>query len=155
MENPSDPELREILRSARTIAVVGVKDDPEADAHRVPRYLQAHGYRILPVSPKCKEVLGERCAASLRELAEPCDMVDLFRAPSHIPAHADEVLALRPLPRVVWLQLGIRDDASAARLAAAGIRVVQDRCLMVEHARLLRGGADPHAEEPAGGRAAR
>jgi len=85
-------------------------------------------------------VLGERCVATLAELAEPADLVDVFRAPQHLPGHTDEILALRPLPRAVWLQLGIRDDASAERLAAAGIRVVQDRCLMVEHRRLLPGG---------------
>ena len=142
MENPPDSELRELLRSAQRIAVVGIKADPREDAHRVPHYMQAHGYRILPVSPKCSEVLGERCVARLADLAEPADLVNLFRAPRHVAAHADEILALAPRPRGVWLQLGIRDDASAARLAQAGIRVVQDLCLMVEHRRLL-GDAAP------------
>jgi len=140
MLNPSDPELAELLHGVKSIAVLGIKDDPDEAAYRVPRYLQAHGYRILPVSPKLREVLGERCVATLAELAEPADLVDVFRAPQHLPGHTDEILALRPLPRAVWLQLGIRDDASAERLAAAGIRVVQDRCLMVEHRRLLPGG---------------
>lgn len=137
MDNPSDEELRELLQAVRTIAVVGIKADPAEDAHHVPAAMQARGYRILPVSPKCREVLGERCVASLGELREPVDLVNVFRAPRHVPAHADEILALRPLPRAVWLQLGIRDDASAGRLAAAGITVVQDLCLMVEHARLF------------------
>jgi predicted CoA-binding protein len=140
MENPPDAEIREGLRRVRSIAVVGIKADPAADAHRVPAYLQGHGYRILPVSPKLGEVLGERCAASLRELDETPDLVDLFRAPRHLPAHVDEILALAQPPQWVWLQLGIRDDASAQRLARTGIRVVQDRCLMVDHRRLL--GAD-------------
>jgi len=140
MQNPSDEELRALLRAARTIAVVGIKADPTEDAHRVPAAMQARGYRILPVSPKCSEVLGERCVARLGELREPVDLVNVFRAPQHIPAHADEILAMRPLPRAVWLQLGIRDDASAERLAAAGIAVVQDLCLMVEHSRLLGRG---------------
>jgi predicted CoA-binding protein len=140
MENPSDAELAELLRAVTRIAVVGIKDDPQQDAHRVPRYLQQHGYRILPVSPKCREVLGEPCAATLAGLREPPDLVNLFRAPQHVAAHVDEILALRPPPRAVWLQLGIRDDASAERLAAAGIQVVQDRCLMVDHRRLLAGG---------------
>jgi hypothetical protein len=143
MQNPSDPELAALLRGVKSIAVLGIKDDSEEAAHRVPRYLQAHGYRILPVSPKCREVLGERCAATLADLAEPADLVDVFRAPQHIAGHADEILALRPLPRAVWLQLGIRDDASAERLSAAGIAVVQDRCLMVEHRRLLGGERVP------------
>ncbi len=134
---PTDDELRELLRGVRSIAVVGIKADPQEDAHHVPRYLQEHGYRILPVSPKCSEVLGERCVPALGELRESPDLVDVFRAPAHVAAHTDEILALRPLPRAVWLQLGIRDDASAERLARAGIRVVQDRCIMVEHRRLL------------------
>ena len=137
MQNPPDSELRELLRSVHRIAVVGIKADPREDAERVPRYMQAHGYRILPVSPKCSEVLGEPCVARLAELREPADLVNLFRAPAHIAAHTDEILALAPRPRAVWLQLGIRDDASAARLAQAGIGVVQDLCLMVEHRRLL------------------
>jgi uncharacterized protein len=141
MANPSDDELRELLRRVRTIAVVGIKADPHEDAYRVPAYLQTHGYRILPVSPKCSEVLGERCVPALGELASAPDLVDLFRAPQHIAGHADEILALPTPPLAVWLQLGIRDDASAARLERAGIRVVQDRCLMVDHRRLL--GAPP------------
>jgi predicted CoA-binding protein len=141
MQNPPDTELRDLLLSVKSIAVVGIKADPREDAHRVPRYMQAHGYRILPVSPKCSAVLGEPCAARLADLEEPADLVNLFRAPQHIAAHADEILALARRPRAVWLQLGIRDDASAARLAGAGIRVVQDLCLMVEHRRLLADAA--------------
>jgi hypothetical protein len=137
MENPPDAELRDLLRAVKTVAVVGIKADPREDAHRVPRYLQAHGYRLLPVSPKCSEVLGESCVARLEDLREAADLVNLFRASRHVAAHADEVLGLSPRPRAVWLQLGIRDDASAARLAQAGIRVVQDLCLMVVHRRLL------------------
>jgi uncharacterized protein len=101
--------------------------------------MQRHGYRIVPVSPKLASVLGEPCVPSLRDLTVPVDLVNLFRAPAHVPAHVDEILALTPLPFAVWLQLGIRHDAAAARLEAAGVRVVQDRCLMVEHVR-LRGG---------------
>jgi predicted CoA-binding protein len=137
MDNPPDSELRDLLRAAKTIAVVGIKADPREDAHRVPLYMQARGYRILPVSPKCSEVLGEPCVARLADLGETPDLVNLFRAPRHVAAHADEILALAPRPRAVWLQLGIRDDASAERLEQAGIRVIQDLCLMVEHRRLL------------------
>jgi predicted CoA-binding protein len=136
-----DERLREIFDRCRTIAVVGIKGGPEDDAFRVPAYMQRHGYRIVPVSPKLTSVLGEPCLPSLRELAAPIDLVNLFRAPAHVPAHVDEILALAPLPFAVWLQLGIRHDAAAARLEAAGVRVVQDRCLMVEHARLR--GVEP------------
>jgi len=137
MPTPSDDEIRELLSRARTIAVVGIKAGEEEDAHRVPAYLQQQGYRILPVSPKLDRVLGEAVRPSLRELREPVDLVNLFRAPQHVPAHAEEILAMSPLPRTVWLQLGIRHDEAAGRLEAAGITVVQDRCIMVDHRRLL------------------
>jgi predicted CoA-binding protein len=135
-DQPLDAQMAEILERCRTIAVVGIKDGPADDAFRVPAYMQRHGYRIVPVSPKLARVLGEPCVASLRDVAGPVDLVNLFRAPRHLPAHVDEILALSPLPFAAWFQLGIRHDESAARLAAAGVRVVQDRCLMVEHARL-------------------
>jgi len=136
----SDAELRKLLSDVKTIAVVGIKDRPEEDAYHVPEYLQRRGYRIVPVSPKLREVLGERAWASLRDVPVPIDLVDVFRAPQHVPAHVDEVLALSPRPRAVWLQLGISHDESARRLDAAGIAVVQDRCILVEHRRLLGGG---------------
>lgn len=131
-----DALLGEIFDRCRTIAVVGIKGGPGDDAFRVPAYMQQHGYRILPVSPKLTRVLGEPCVPALRDLAVPVDLVNLFRAPAHLPAHVDEILALSPLPFAAWFQLGIRHDAAAARLEAAGVRVVQDRCLMVDHARL-------------------
>jgi predicted CoA-binding protein len=135
-EPSNDASLREILDRCRTIAVVGIKSGADDDAFRVPQYMQRNGYRIVPVSPKLESVLGERCVASLAAIREPIDLVDLFRAPQHLPAHVDEILALRPLPFAVWFQQGIRHDESAARLRAAGVQVVQDACLMVEHARL-------------------
>ena len=137
-----DAALRDLLAQTRNIAVVGIKAGPRDDAYRVPRYLQTRGYRILPVNPKLERVLGEPAVASLGELREPVDLVDLFRAPVHLAAHVEEILALDPTPRGVWLQLGIRHDAAAARLRDAGIAVVQDRCLMVEHARLFGGGGE-------------
>jgi predicted CoA-binding protein len=137
----SDAELRDLLRRVRSIAVLGIKDGEDDDAFRVPRYMQAHGYRILPVNPKLKAVLGEPALASLGEIRGGVDLVDVFRAPQHVPAHADEILALSPRPLAVWLQLGIRHAQAAARLRAAGIAVVEDRCLMVEHRRLLAGAA--------------
>jgi predicted CoA-binding protein len=141
MQNPPDSVLRDLLRSVNRIAVVGIKSDPAEDAYRVPAYLQAHGYRIQPVSPKLRSVLGEPCVPAIGELADAPELVNLFRAPAHVAAHADEILALPNPPRAVWLQLGIRDDASAERLARAGIAVVQDLCIMVEHRRLVLAGA--------------
>ena len=136
-----DRELRALLESTRTIAVLGIKDGAHEDAYRVPRYMQRAGYAIRPVSPKLREVLGEPAVASLGELGGPVDMINVFRAPAHIAAHVDEILALAQRPKSVWLQLGIAHP-STARLEAAGIAVVEDRCLMVEHARLLGREAD-------------
>ena len=133
-----DASLRRLLEATRTIAVLGIKDGESDDAYRVPLYLQRAGFRILPVSPKLERVLGERAVPRLADLAEPADLIDVFRASANIPAHTDEILALPWRPRGVWLQQGIRDDASAARLEAAGIGVVQDRCLMVDHRRLFQ-----------------
>ena len=132
-----DAELRELLAAAKTIAVVGMKDDESEDAFRVPRYLQQQGYRIIPVNPKLGKVLGERARASISEIDQPVDLVDLFRAADHISAHVDEILAMTPLPSTVWMQLGIVHGGAAARLRAAGIQVVQDRCIMVDHRRLM------------------
>jgi predicted CoA-binding protein len=132
-----DASLRALLERVRTIAVVGIKAGEADDAFRVPRYMQREGYRILPVSPKLDTVLGAPVARSLGELSEPPDLVNLFRAPAHIPGHVDEILALPVPPEAVWMQLGIAHAASRARLEHAGIAVIEDRCLMVEHARLF------------------
>jgi predicted CoA-binding protein len=132
-----DDALADLLSRVKTIAVVGIKAGEQDDAFRVPRYLQQQGYRILPVSPKLASVLGERCVPSLAKLAEPPDLVNLFRASAHVPAHADEILALPQRPLGVWMQLGISHPEARAKLEAAGIVVVEDRCLMVEHARLF------------------
>ncbi len=136
----SDDDLRELLAASRTIAVVGMKNDESEDAYRVPLYMQRHGHRILPVNPKLDRSLGERATASLGEIDIPVDLVNLFRAADHIPAHVDEILAMQPRPRAVWMQLGIVAGASAARLRSEGIQVVQDRCIMVEHRRLYAPG---------------
>ena len=133
----SDAKLRDLLRRLRSIAVLGIKDGEDDDAFRVPRYLQEHGYRIVPINPKLKTVMGEPALASLAEIRGGVDLVDVFRASQHVPAHAEEILALSPRPLAVWLQLGIAHPQAAARLEAAGIAVVRDRCLMVEHRRLL------------------
>ena len=136
MTETPDLELRQILLETRSIAVVGIKAKPSEDAFRVPQYLQQQGYRIVPVSPKLESVLGEPAVTGLDQAPGPIDLVNLFRASDHIPGHADEILAMSPQPRAVWMQLGIRHEAAAARLRAAGIQVVQDRCIMVDHRRL-------------------
>ena len=135
-----DAGLTAILREARTVAVVGAKDDPGEPAHYVPAYLHAHGYRILPVNPKLagRRLHAAPTVARLADLPEPVDVIEVFRRPEFLPGHAAEILALPWRPRAVWFQLGIRNDSAAETLAREGIRVVQDRCMMPEHRRLLR-----------------
>jgi predicted CoA-binding protein len=139
-KNTSD-KIATLLRSARTIAVIGIKDRPTEDAFRVPEYMQQAGYRIIPVNPKFNSVLNEPCHADLTTIGEEVEgaieIVNLFRASEHISGHIDEILALDPLPSAVWMQLGIHHGPSAQRLRAAGIEVIQDRCIMVDHKRLL------------------
>lgn len=133
----TDEHLKSLLASARTVVVVGIKDRENEDAFRIPQYLQKAGYRIVPVNPKLATVLGEPCRASLAQVDGAVDIVNLFRASEHVPAHVDEILAMDPRPRAVWMQLGIHHGPSAQRLRDAGIEVVQDRCIMVDHRRLL------------------
>ena len=134
-----DEGLARILREARTVAVLGAKAQPSAPAYYVPAYLAHQGYRILPVNPTLsgRPIHDTVTVAMLADLAEPVDVVDVFRRPEYLPGHAAEILSLPWKPAVVWFQLGIRNDAAAERLARAGIRVVQDRCMMPEHRRLV------------------
>ena len=134
-----DAGLARILREARTIAVLGAKLGAGEPAYYVPAYLAARGYRVRPVNPVLagQAVLGEVAVATLADLTEPVDVIDVFRRPEYLPAHAAEIVRLPWMPAAVWFQLGIRHDAAAATLARAGIRVVQNRCMMPEHRRLL------------------
>jgi predicted CoA-binding protein len=134
-----DATLAAILRDTRTIAVLGAKADPGEPAHYVPAYLQQRGYRVLPVNPTIEgqRVFGAPVVATLADLAEPADVIEIFRRPEFLPGHAAEILRLAWRPKVVWFQLGIRHDGAARALAARGIQVVQDRCMMPEHRRLL------------------
>lgn len=138
-----DAGLARIFREARTIAVLGAKGEPGEPAFYVPSYLKARGYRVLPVNPTRagERILGESVASTLEDLPGPVDVVEVFRRPEFLPGHAAEILRLPWKPAVVWFQLGIRHDTAAAELARAGIRVVQDRCMMPEHRRLLGEGA--------------
>jgi predicted CoA-binding protein len=130
---PSDREVAEILRTSRRIAVVGLGEKTSRPAYGVSAYLQRAGYRIVPVHPHASVVLGEPVCRTLLEAAdtEPVDVVNVFRRAETIREIVAPCVAIRP--RLVWLQEGIRDDESARQLEAAGIPVVQDRCLAVEH----------------------
>ena len=139
----NDAGLTRILREARSVAVLGAKIGAGEPAFYVPAYLQTRGYRILPVNPVLvgQTVLGAAVVGTLADLLEPVDVIDVFRRPEYLPGHAREILALSWRPRAVWFQLGIRHDGAAAELARAGIDVVQDRCMMPEHRRLVRQSA--------------
>jgi predicted CoA-binding protein len=130
----SDDDLREILH-ADTIAVVGCSSTPGKAAHGVPKYMQEHGYRIVPVNPTTEEVLGERAYDSLAEVEADVDIVDVFRPSEEVSGIVDEVLD-RDDVDTVWLQLNIRDDDAGERVEESGRRFVQDKCLKVEHGRL-------------------
>lgn len=133
-----DARLREILSTSPTVAVLGIHTAPDKAAYYVPEYLHDEGYRILGVNPTLagRELFGTPVVATLAELREPVDLVDVFRRPELIPAHVDDILAMQPRPRFVWFQLGIRNDAAAKRLEEAGITVIQDRCTLADHQRL-------------------
>jgi uncharacterized protein len=134
-----DAELVQILKTTRTIAVLGAKPGVNEPAHYVPAYLASRGYRILPVNPTLtgRSLFGVPVAATLADLKERTDVIEVFRRPEFLVGHAREILELGWRPAVVWFQLGIRHDGAAEMLARAGILVVQDRCMMPEHRRLL------------------
>jgi uncharacterized protein len=131
--------ILDALRDTRTIAVLGIKPETHAGqpAHYVPAHMVRSGYEIIPVPvyfPDATEILGRPVFRTLASIGRPVDMVNVFRRPGDIPPHVDDIIAAKP--KYVWFQLGIRNDAAAQRLAEAGIKVVQDRCLMVEEGRL-------------------
>ncbi len=128
--------IQDSLANSKTIAVVGLSPKPHRDSFRVAKYMQAHGYRIVPINPNANEVLGERSYASLTEAAAHThiDMVNCFRNAEDIPPIAAEAIAIGA--KYLWLQLGIVNDAAAAHAEAAGLTVVQNHCVMVEHRRL-------------------
>ena len=131
-------EITALLQKYRTVAVVGISANHSRPSHQVAAYLKDHGFRIVPVNPGQKEVLGEKCYPSLKDIPFPVDIVDIFRQVEAIPAIVDEAIALGA--KVVWMQLGLTEPASAAKARAAGLTVVMDHCLKVEHARLMAGG---------------
>jgi predicted CoA-binding protein len=135
-----DEDIAQLIRDTKTIAVVGIKPESHASqpAFYVPKYMMDAGYEIIPVPvyyPEVTEILGRRVYRTLQDIPDTIDMVNVFRRPNDIPQHTEDILAARP--RSVWFQLGIRNDAVAQVLAKAGIKVVQDRCLMVEHRYML------------------
>ena len=127
--------LRDILGAARTIAVVGLSPTPSRPSHGVARYLREAGYRIVPVNPGHTTILGEKSYPNLTAAAAnyTIDVVDVFRRSEFVAPIVDEAIGVRPRPRLIWLQIGVVDEAARARAQAAGIPCVMDRCLMVDH----------------------
>jgi uncharacterized protein len=127
-------EIAAILKQYHTMAVVGLSSDPQRASYQVAAYLQSHGYRIIPVNPQCREVLGEICYASLKDIPEPIDVVDIFRKTDAIPDIVTEAIAVGA--KVIWMQLGLEHPEAAAQARAAGLQVVMNRCTKIEHARI-------------------
>ncbi|MGV8056849.1 MAG: CoA-binding protein [Smithellaceae bacterium] len=133
--NPPVKEIRTLLRGCRTIAVVGLSDRPDRDSHRVASYLKKKGYRIIPVNPVKTKIMGEKCYPNLSAIPEPVDIVNIFRAVEAIPGIVEEAIMIKA--GTIWMQLGLTHNESARKARSTGICVVQNRCLMVEHKKLL------------------
>jgi predicted CoA-binding protein len=129
-ENPSRDRIKNILESARNIAVVGLSDNPERTSYTVAQAMQERGYRIIPVNPNADTILGEKCYASLSDIPEPVDIVNVFRRSEHTPEVAAE--AVRIGAKVLWLQLGIVNEEAAGIAKSGGLEVIMDRCIKVE-----------------------
>ncbi|WP_034386853.1 CoA-binding protein [Deinococcus sp. YIM 77859] len=135
------PEIIRVLTGSKVVAVVGFHPDPMKPAHYVPEYLHRQGYTIIPVNPalaaRGQSFFGHRAVSTLAEIGTPVDVVEVFRRSDRVRDHLADILNMNPLPKVVWLQLGIRDDATARTLTEHGIDVIQDRCMLADHRALL------------------
>jgi predicted CoA-binding protein len=131
-----DRDIKDILENAKTIAILGLSPKPDRESNKVANYLKDHGYSIIPVRPGQQEILGQSTYATLDDIKESVDIVDVFRNPEQIFPHAHE--AIRMQPRVFWMQLGIENQKAASLLVKAGIDVVMNKCIKIEHDRLFK-----------------
>jgi len=129
--------LRRILKENKTIAVVGLSSSWHRPSRFAAKYMKAHGYKIIPVNPSYKEILGEICYPSLLDIPEPVDIVDIFRRPQDVPPTVEDAITIGA--KVVWMQLGVINEEAAQRARQAGLQVVMDRCVKIEHGRLFGG----------------
>lgn len=136
MDDDSD-KIRRILRTSRTIAVVGLSAQWHRPSYFAAKYLQEHGYRVIPVNPSYPEILGEKSYKSLREIPDKVDVVDCFRRSNEIPALADDAIAIGA--KVLWMQLGVENAAARAKAERAGLEVIENRCMKIEHGRFFGG----------------
>ena len=130
-------KIRRILRKHKTLAVVGLSAQWHRPSYFAAKYMQEHGYRVIPVNPKYETILGEKCYRSLREIPERVDIVDVFRKTQDVMPVAEDAIAIEA--KVLWQQLGVRNEAAAAKARAAGLEAVVDRCVKIEHGRLFGG----------------
>ncbi len=135
---PSWQDVQRILTTTKTIAVVGLSDNPDRDSHHIAAYLQQAGYRIIPVNPRVTEVLGEKAYPTLRDVPVPIDVVEIFRRSEDVPPIVEDAIAVGA--RVVWMQAGIINEEAAARARAAGLTVIMDACMRVAHLSLRGSG---------------
>ena len=131
-------DVQRILKQTKTIAVVGLSDKPDRDSYQIASYLQQQGYRIIPVNPRIKEVLGEKAYPSLRDVPDPVDVVDIFRRSEDVPPIVEDAIAIGA--KVVWMQSGIVNEEAAARAEAAGLAVIMDACMRSAHRTLRASG---------------
>lgn len=129
--------LRRILAESKTIAVVGLSDKWHRPSNFAAKYLKDHGYKIIPVNPGQKEILGEKCYPSLLDIQEKVDVVDIFRKPEDVPPIVEDAIKIGA--KVIWMQIGVINEEAAKRARDAGLEVVMNRCMKIEHARLFGG----------------
>jgi len=134
-QNPPDEAIKALLSSPQTVAVVGCSPDPQRDSQRIAQLLKAKGHRVIPVNPGHQTIVGERCYASLQDIPEQVDMVDIFRRSEHVAPIVDE--AIEAGAKIVWMQLGVIDESAAVKAQHAGLTVVMDRCPAIEYRRLF------------------
>jgi uncharacterized protein len=134
-QNPPDEAIKALLSRPQTVAVVGCSPSPQRDSHRIAQLLRIRGHRVIPVNPGHQTILGETCYASLRDIPEQVDMVDIFRRSEHVAPIVDE--AIEAGAKIVWMQLGVIDERAAAKAQHAGLTVVMDRCPAIEYRRLF------------------
>jgi len=132
-----DDKIKELIENNKTIAILGLSPKPERDSYKVAKYLQEKGYRVIPVRPGQKEILGEKAYASLDDIDEPIDIVNVFRRSELIIPHAEEAVRKNPRPKAFWMQLNIENKEAADLLKSKGLDVVMNKCIKVEHGRLL------------------
>lgn len=135
-DNPPSEQIKAILEKYKTVAIVGLSPKPDRDSHKVGKYLKAHGYRIVPVNPGQKEILGERSYPDLEAIPFAVDIVDIFRKPEAVPPIVDEAVEIKA--KVVWMQLGIAHNQAAEKAREAGLEVVMSKCIKIEHMNLSK-----------------